>query len=195
MRLAPSLTLGFLATVFLGNSSLAVPAKISKPASQLIEKQAPPRIASEVLSLVNPGNARVRICISKQRAYLLLDEQVAIDSPISSGKRTGTTPVGSYTILQKNADHRSNLYGDFVDSRGRVVRSGVSLKIDSAPSGTRFAGAPMRHFMRLTQDGVGMHVGHLPGYPASHGCVRLPAEIAPLIFEKVKLGTPVEIVP
>ena len=73
------------------------------------------------------------------------------------------------------------------------MRAGVSLKIDSAPSGTHYEGAPMKWFMRLTNEGVGMHIGILPGYPASHGCVRLPAEIAPLIYSKVKVGTPVEI--
>ena len=51
----------------------------------------------------------------------------------------------------------------------------------------------MRWFMRLTPEGVGMHVGILPGYAASHGCVRLPEEIAPKIYEKVKVGTPVEV--
>jgi lipoprotein-anchoring transpeptidase ErfK/SrfK len=51
----------------------------------------------------------------------------------------------------------------------------------------------MKWFMRLTEKGVGMHVGILPGYPASHGCVRLPEAIAPLIYQKVKIGTPVVI--
>jgi hypothetical protein len=82
---------------------------------------------------------------------------------------------------QKDADHRSNLYGDFVNPRtGRVVRAGVSTKIDSAPSGTVYRGAPMRWFMRLTAGGLGMHTGILPGYPASHGCVRMPDEVARL---------------
>ena len=67
----------------------------------------------------------------------------------------------------------------------------MSLKVDSAPSGTRYVGAPMKWFMRLTNGGVGMHVGILPGYPASHGCIRLPSNIAPLIYAKVKTGTPV----
>jgi lipoprotein-anchoring transpeptidase ErfK/SrfK len=53
----------------------------------------------------------------------------------------------------------------------------------------------MKWFCRLTWNGVGMHVGILPGYPASHGCVRLPADIAPLIYQKVKIGTPVTIEP
>jgi lipoprotein-anchoring transpeptidase ErfK/SrfK len=105
------------------------------------------------------------------------------------------TPAGKFSVLEKDPDHRSSVYGNFLDRGGRVVRGGVSLKIDSAPSGTHYQGAPMKWFMRLTEDGVGMHIGILPGYPASHGCVRLPADIAPLIYQKVKVGTPVEIQP
>ena len=55
------------------------------------------------------------------------------------------------------------------------------------------AGTPRFYAMRLTDRGVGMHVGILPGYPASHGCVRLPEDIAALIYQKVKVGTPVVI--
>ena len=51
----------------------------------------------------------------------------------------------------------------------------------------------MKWFMRLTDGGVGMHIGILPGYAASHGCVRLPAEIAPLIYQKVRVGTAVTV--
>ena len=97
--------------------------------------------------------------------------------------------------MEKDPNHHSTIYGDFVDHSGRVVRAGVSLKVDSAPSGTHYVGAPMKWFMRLTGAGVGMHVGILPGYPASHGCVRLPGAIAPLIYRSVKVGTPVTIEP
>jgi lipoprotein-anchoring transpeptidase ErfK/SrfK len=86
------------------------------------------------------------------------------------------------------------VYGNFVDSSGRIVRGGVSALIDAAPSGSHFEGAPMRWFMRLTWEGVGMHVGILPGYPASHGCIRLPAEVAQALYVKVKIGTPVKVV-
>ena len=104
------------------------------------------------------------------------------------------TPSGDYKIMEKDSDHRSSVYGDFVSSRTwRVVRAGVSTRIDSAPSGTVYRGAPMRWFMRLTNDGVGMHSGILPGYPASHGCIRLPDEIAKLFYTKVKIGTPVSV--
>jgi lipoprotein-anchoring transpeptidase ErfK/SrfK len=67
----------------------------------------------------------------------------------------------------------------------------VSSRIDSAPSGTHFVGAPMTWFMRLTDEGVGMHVGILPGYPASHGCIRMPPAAAEMFYNHVKVGTPV----
>ncbi len=161
-----------------------------KPARELISRQAQPKVVPRVLDTATPDNTRIYVSLSKQRAYLLVGDEVAIDSPISSGKRAGMTPKGSYTILQKDADHRSNVYGAFVNRDGQIVRAGVSTKIDSAPSGTHYVGAPMKWFMRLTNEGVGMHVGILPGYPASHGCVRMPEDIAPLFYQRVKVGTP-----
>lgn len=168
-------------------------AKITPP-QQLIARQAPPVINANVLGQMTPDNASVLVSLSKQRAYVYGGGQLAIDTPISSGKKAGFTPTGNYTIIQKDPNHRSNIYGNFVDSRGRIVRGGVSSRIDSAPSGSHFQGAPMFYFMRLTSEGVGMHIGILPGYPASHGCIRLPAEIAPQIYARVKVGTPVQVV-
>jgi lipoprotein-anchoring transpeptidase ErfK/SrfK len=164
------------------------------PAQQLIAKQAPPVVNKAILAQTTPENATVLVSLSRQRAYLYAGTQLAIDTPISSGKKAGFTPTGNFTIIQKDPNHRSNIYGNFVDSRGRVVRAGVSARIDSAPSGSHYEGAPMFYFMRLTSEGVGMHIGILPGYPASHGCIRMPAEIAPQIYAHVKLGTPVQVI-
>ncbi|MEO8439611.1 MAG: L,D-transpeptidase family protein [Spartobacteria bacterium] len=166
-------------------------ARPMKKASDLIHRQEPINVSPRLLEQVTPDNSRVRVSLSKQRAYLMLGDEVVIDSPISSGKRARPTPQGSFRILEKDNDHRSNIYGDFVDSSGRVVRRGVSSKIDSAPSGTHFVGSPMTWFMRLTDDGVGMHIGFLPGYPASHGCIRMPGAAAEMFYSKVKVGTPV----
>jgi lipoprotein-anchoring transpeptidase ErfK/SrfK len=174
--------------------ALLPPKKQQKKATELIKKQEPPKVIPRVLERATPENISIYISLGKQRVYLRVGEEIAVDSPISSGKRAGMTPPGNYKIMEKDADHRSNVYGDFVNPRtGRVVRSGVSTKIDSAPSGTVYRGAPMRWFMRLTAEGVGMHTGILPGYPASHGCVRLPEEIAKLFYSKVTAGTPVSI--
>lgn len=164
-----------------------------RPASELLKKSKGPIVNKQNEALVLPENSHVLVSLSKQRVLLMTGETVYIDSPISSGKAGHTTPTGSFTVLEKDPNHKSNIYGSFVDGSGRTVRAGVSSKIDSAPSGSHYVGAPMKWFMRLTDKGVGMHVGILPGYAASHGCVRLPEEIAPLIYQKVKIGTPVVI--
>ncbi len=163
-----------------------------KPA-ELINRQAPININRSVYDSLSPDQARVVVSLSKQRAYLLSGDQIAIDSPVSSGKRAGMTPSGHFSVMEKDKDHRSSIYGDFKDRAGRTVRGGVSVRIDSAPSGTHFVGAPMIWFMRLTGDGVGMHIGILPGYPASHGCIRMPPQSAEMFYAKVKIGTPVTV--
>ena len=166
-----------------------------RKASELIKAQAPMTTSPAVLKTLNPDNARVVVSLSRQRAYLLAGDQIAIDSPISSGKRGHSSPTGSFSIMEKDKDHRSNIYGDYVDAQGRIVRGGISAHIDSAPSGTHFVGAPMKWFMRLTGEGVGMHVGILPGYPASHGCIRMPEPAAALFYANVKVGTPAVVEP
>ena len=169
--------------------------KPMRKASEMIGRQEMPRVTPRVYDQLTGDNAHVLVSLGRQRAYLMLGDEIAIDTPISSGKATRPTPAGKFTVLEKDPDHRSNIYGAFCDSHRRIVREGVSSVIDSAPSGTHFIGAPMKWFMRLTEKGVGMHVGILPGYAASHGCVRLPEDIAKMIYDKVKIGTPVEIVP
>lgn len=166
-----------------------------KKAAELISKQPPITTNAAILQQITPDNAQVIVSISKQRAYLLTGDQIGIDSPISSGKRGHSTPTGSFNIMEKDKDHRSSLYGDYKDSKGRTVRGGISARIDSAPSGTHYVGAPMKWFMRLTGEGVGMHVGILPGYPASHGCIRMPEPAAAAFYAHVKVGTPVRVEP
>lgn len=191
--LVVALAVWIVANGHTASAQLFGPRKPKTSVKKLIYRQAPPDVNRSLESVITPDNSRVRISLSKQRAYVYVGDEIYIDTPVSTGKRAGMTPTGTFRITQKHIDHRSSIYGDFVDRNGRVVRSGISTKTDSAPSGTRYRGAPMKYFCRLTNSGVGMHVGILPGYPASHGCIRLPAEIAPLIYAKVKLGTPVVI--
>ena len=162
-------------------------------ASAYISRQPPLKVSQSVLRQATSDNVHVRVSLPRQRAYLMVGEEVAADSPISSGRAGHSTPTGHFSVLEKDPDHRSSIYGDFVDRSGRVVRAGISAKIDSAPSGTHYVGASMRWFMRLTGEGVGMHVGILPGYPASHGCVRMSADGAKLFYDHVKIGTPVTV--
>ena len=164
-----------------------------RQASAYISRQQPLKVNQSLLKQATPDNVHVVVSLPKQRAYLMIGEQIVADSPISSGKAGHGTPSGNFSVLEKDPDHRSSIYGDFVDGSGRTVRSGISAKIDSAPSGTHYVGASMRWFMRLTGEGVGMHVGILPGYPASHGCIRMSPDGAKLFYDTVKVGTPVKV--
>jgi lipoprotein-anchoring transpeptidase ErfK/SrfK len=166
--------------------------KMKKPA-ELIQKQAPLKINQSLLKQATPENTHIVVSIPKQRAYLMVGQEIAVDGPISSGKRGHESPRGHMRVLEKDPNHHSTLYGDFVDHSGRVVRAGVSARIDSAPSGTHFAGAAMKWFLRLTEDGVGMHIGILPGYPASHGCIRESVDGAKIFYDLAKVGTPVDV--
>lgn len=198
VRLSPSLcAMALFITAVLVSAERPTPppppAQPMRKASDLIRKQEPVKVNQSLLKEVTPDAVHVVVSLPKQRAYLMTGEQIVIDSPISSGKRGHTSPTGHLQVLEKDPNHHSSLYGDFVDSSGRIVRAGVSARIDAAPSGTRFAGAAMKWFMRLTEDGVGMHIGILPGYPASHGCIRMPPDGAKLFYDHVKVGTPVDV--
>ena len=164
-----------------------------RKASEFIRKQAPLKVNASLLKQATSDNTRIVVSIPKQRTYLMIGDEIVADGPISSGRRGHESPTGHLHVLEKDPNHHSSLYGDFVDSSGRIVRAGVSARIDSAPSGTHFAGATMKWFLRLTEDGVGMHIGILPGYPASHGCIRESAEGAKLFYDCVKVGTPVDV--
>jgi lipoprotein-anchoring transpeptidase ErfK/SrfK len=164
-----------------------------RKASEFIHRQEPLKLNPSLLKQVTPDNTHIVVSIPKQRAYLMIGDQIVADGPISSGRRGHESPTGHLHVLEKDPNHHSNLYGDFVDASGRVVRAGVSARIDAAPSGTHFAGAPMKWFLRLTEEGVGMHVGILPGYPASHGCIRESVDGAKLFYDNVKVGTPVDV--
>jgi hypothetical protein len=105
------------------------------------------------------------IDLTKQRALLYRDGVLIAASTISTGNKGRETPTGVFTILQKEVFHRSGTYDD----------------------------APMPYMQRLTSKGVAMHAGNLPGYPASHGCIRLPKLFAKLLYGVTELGTPVMI--
>jgi hypothetical protein len=100
------------------------------------------------------------VSIDEQRAYVYRNGVLTGVSTVSTGKQGHETPTGVFTILQKNKDHFSNIYDN----------------------------APMPYMQRLTWGGIALHAGGLPGYPASHGCIRLPSEFARLLFEVTSTG-------
>ncbi|HYR57053.1 MAG TPA: L,D-transpeptidase family protein [Chthoniobacteraceae bacterium] len=138
------------------------------------------------------GAPSIVVRIGEQRAYFYRGRKLAGATRTSTGKKGFGTPPGNYRVIQKDRDHVSTLYGDYVNASGEVVKSNVDVHKDSAPPGSTFRGARMPYFLRF-RGGHGLHAGHVPNFPASHGCVRLPADMARHFFENSEIGTPVRV--
>jgi L,D-transpeptidase catalytic domain len=111
------------------------------------------------------GPLLLTIDLTAQRVMVYRDGALVAASAISTGSLGRETPTGVFSILEKKVMHRSTTYDD----------------------------APMPYMQRLTSKGIAMHAGDLPGYPASHGCIRLPNEFAKLLYGVTELGTQVMI--
>jgi hypothetical protein len=109
------------------------------------------------------GPVRIVVSLGTQRAFVFRGATLIGVSTVSSGMPGYDTPTGTFAILEKDKDHRSNLYED----------------------------APMPYMQRLTWDGVALHAGKVGAEPASHGCIRLPAAFAKRLFELTSLGATV----
>jgi hypothetical protein len=109
------------------------------------------------------GAVAVVVSIPEQRVHVYRNGVRIAVSTCSTGKPGHETPTGVFTVLQKDKDHRSSTYNN----------------------------APMPNMNRLTWDGIALHAGNLPGYPASHGCVRLPLAFSQKLFTVTHVGTPV----
>ncbi len=107
---------------------------------------------------------KVRIHLRDQRGLYLVNDEVAMDFPVCTGRGNKRTPTGSFSILQKDIDHHSNLYD-----------------------------CPMPYFMRLTWGGIGMHVGDVYRTPASHGCIRMPRVACEPLYHALTYGSRVKI--
>ncbi|NJR41674.1 MAG: L,D-transpeptidase, partial [Akkermansiaceae bacterium] len=147
----------------------------------------------ELLSQTNPSNSHIVVSLEKQRAFLMNNEEVAMDYPICSGTKSRPTPKGTFHVLEKIVDKSSNRYGKILDASGNVVNSDADSTQDNIPAGGKFKGAPMRYWMRLTNDGVGHHIGPVKRYPASHACIRGPSAVMPLVYSKMKVGSQIKV--
>jgi hypothetical protein len=112
------------------------------------------------------GGVNIVVSIPLQELFVYRGGQLVAVSAVSTGKPGHETPTGDYTILQKEVVHHSNKYDD----------------------------APMPYMERITWDGVAIHGGMDPGYPASHGCVRVPLAFAKKLYGITRLGARVSIV-
>jgi len=131
-------------------------------ATRLAKTKAPKRPNRSNLADPAPqGPLQIIVSIGRQRVTLYSGGVAVAEAPISTGTAEHPTPTGVFSVIQKSRFHRSNIYSN----------------------------APMPFMQRITWSGVALHEGILPGYPASHGCIRLPKEFAQRLWSLTKLGT------
>ena len=145
-----------------------------------------------LLSQATQFNAKIIICLPQQRARMYVNGSVAFDWPVSTGTDGHETPTGSFLILQKEKDHKSNRYGKFVKD-GKTIDSNADMA-KGLPEGATFSPAGMPNWNRLTWDGVGIHGGKvIPGRRLSHGCIRTPYDVAAKLYNYTEMRMPVYI--
>lgn len=140
------------------------------------------------------GAVSVAIDLSEQIATVKRGDREIGWAFVATGIEGRRTPAGTFYVTEKVVDKYSNRYGWIADAEGNVIDNDASPG-DYVPPGAKYWPAPMPYWMRLTDYGIGMHVGNIPepGETASHGCIRMPEEFVPTLYEKVKIGTRVRI--
>jgi lipoprotein-anchoring transpeptidase ErfK/SrfK len=140
------------------------------------------------------GRPSIVVSLRAQQAYLYRRGYRTASSRISSGREGYRTPIGRFQVIRKDEDHRSSLYGDYVDASGKVVKANVDSRSSGKPPHSHFVGTPMPYFLEFSP-GYGLHQGYLPGVPASHGCIRMPYWKARQFYNVANIGTPVVVKP
>ena len=92
------------------------------------------------------GRPTIVVSLRKQEAYIYRAGYITASSRISSGREGYRTPIGRFQVIRKDEDHRSSVYGDYVDNSGRIVKANVDSRRDRKPPHAHFVGAPMPYF-------------------------------------------------
>jgi len=139
--------------------------------------------------------SRIEVDVDEQKARFYAGDELVGWTTVASGIHKFPTPIGDFAVTEKVRNKESNLYGKIYNKNGKLVRRSAKMGVHPIPAGGRFKGAPMPFFLRLTNDGIGMHAGPIPrpGRRASHGCIRMPRNFAPVLYHHVDIGTPVTI--
>jgi lipoprotein-anchoring transpeptidase ErfK/SrfK len=140
------------------------------------------------------GRASILVELREQEAYLYKGRNEIASSRISTGREGHHTPIGRFRVIRKDRDHRSSVYGYYADDSDHPVKENVDVRKDKRPPDTHFVGASMPYFLEFAP-GYGLHQGYLPGYPASHGCVRMPYWKARQFYNAANVGTLVVVTP
>ena len=140
----------------------------TQPRKQKIRRPSAKTEAAHKETSAKPhGPLIIAVSIEQQKVRVYDSNGLFAESPVSTGMKGHSTPMGVFSVIQKNKMHRSNIY----------------------------SGAPMPYMQRITWSGIALHAGVLPGYPASHGCIRMPMAFAVKMWNWTRMGARVVITP
>jgi lipoprotein-anchoring transpeptidase ErfK/SrfK len=183
---------------FQAQSATEAPPVAAKPVKPAPLPDPEPPQKTKLYEWSGEGQAvtHIKVDLDEQKAHFYEGDKEVGWTYVAAGVRKHPTPVGSFSVREKVANKESNLYGKIYGEGGKVINSNAKMGKTPIPPGGRFDGADMPYFLRLTNDGIGMHAGPIPkpGRPASHGCIRMPKGFAPIAFRHVGIGTEVSIV-
>lgn len=134
----------------------------------------------------------IEIDLTNQQAYLTDHGRVILRSPICSGRPGHETPTGNFRVTDKDVNHASSFYGFFGNPVTKQIVVPDADIYKKVPPGLEFVQAPMRYYVQF-HPAIGLHAGFLPGYPDSHGCIRMPEQYAVEFFQEANVGTPVHV--
>lgn len=138
------------------------------------------------------GDKLIVIDTTLQQAQYYVGNTLVGQTTISTGTEGRKTPLGRFKILAKDKNHVSSTYGELRSkSTNAVVEASFTRGSRPIPAGAYYKGAAMTNGMQLTTSGIWMHEGFVTAAPESHGCIRLPADMAEKFFEATPVGTPV----
>lgn len=158
-------------------------------ATQAVQSMMPPPAMGWWNDEGASGSSRIIVYLGEQKAYYYKGKRLVGESTVSTGKRGFSTPPGHYHVVSKDKNHVSSEFGDYVDNNGYVVKANVDARKDSRPPGSHFDGAKMPYCMHFN-GGYAMHQGYCPPYAASHGCIRVPQDMAAHFYHASPIGTP-----
>jgi len=201
-RSLPILSTVLMAALLAGCAQLFPTERAPEPEPVVAEKKPPPKPVeppppSTLYEWYGTDDyiSHIEIDVNDQKARFYRGAKEVGWTRVASGVYKYPTPIGTFAVMEKVQDKRSNLYGRIYNKNGKLVKRNAKMGVDTVPAGGHFKGASMPYFLRLTNDGIGMPAGPIPrpGRRASHGCIRMPRKFAPILYRYVDLGTQVTI--
>ncbi len=161
---------------------------------QLLKPLVDTTIDDALLKQAKASDTVVTVTLSSQTLSVTVGGKSALKCSASSGRKTNPTPVGDYKIKSRIEKVPTNGYGNFVDSKNRLLVAGVYQSLDPAPTGAKFVAVPQKHVLQLDSENITILSGHVRSSPATNGSIVVSEKTAKILYQRIPDGAAVRIV-